>query len=291
MVTTSTMHALPITTPSVVRKARTLLARKASKATTIVSLRSMAIGAVPVSNYNKPAAKRPGGAGSAANHPGEAGGGWQLTRRFRMREPEGWRASLSRGALLDAPEAVVRALAVRVQLHSLAILLRGRSALPLALIEVPEPFVRIGVRRKIAARGDSGKVGLQQLLGFFQAVPRQDARHAPVKAQAAVGGLETRSRLDALFHPERVIALQVEIGGLEVGIRALRLGREHLAIFLFRIIDSLSMHPEPAAGRMTLDRIHGRQCFHLFLRLVLAAAHDARRTEVEFDQVLLRGEV
>src|SRR5712692_6251802 len=63
MVTTSTMHALPITTPSVVRKARTLLARKASKATTIVSPRSMPIGAAPVSNYNKPAAKRPGGAG------------------------------------------------------------------------------------------------------------------------------------------------------------------------------------------------------------------------------------
>src|SRR6266849_10363915 len=114
-----------------------------------------------------------------------------------MREPAAWRASLSRGALLDAAEAVVRALAVRVQFHSLAILLRGRSALRLALIEPPEPFVRIGVRRKIAARGDSGKVGLQQLLGFFPAVPCQDARHATVKAQAAVGGLQTRSRLNA----------------------------------------------------------------------------------------------
>ena len=45
------MHALPMTTPSVVKNARTLLAQRASSATIQVSFRSIMIAAV---DYNKP---------------------------------------------------------------------------------------------------------------------------------------------------------------------------------------------------------------------------------------------
>src|ERR1019366_3103670 len=48
------MHALPITTPSVVRNARTLLAQRASSATIQVSLVTIMIAA---DDYNKPRRK------------------------------------------------------------------------------------------------------------------------------------------------------------------------------------------------------------------------------------------
>src|SRR5712692_3285200 len=150
-VTTRTMQALPMTTPRVVRKARSLLAQSPSSATIHVSFRSIC---VPANDYNKPQRKRPARVrlerilapigrlvGAAVCILAVGGTAWEFVENPPL-------------FLLHSLQCVLNGPIMRIGGKRRAIFFRRLGKLGLGLIKLPEPLVRRSVCREFGVVGN-----------------------------------------------------------------------------------------------------------------------------------------
>src|SRR3989442_6799411 len=174
-VTTSTMHALPMTTPNAVKQARSLFARRASIETDSVSRRSI----IPFHSGNRKTIPY----GSI----------------FQFVETRLLEGSCTVSGSPDFRQMLQRflcGLVLGIKLDGGLVFRHGSGGLALLFEKAAQPVVHCGKSREVGAHPCMLEVPAQQVLGLLRLFSTQYARKRAIKIAAGIGGIE-------LFHYPR----------------------------------------------------------------------------------------
>src|SRR5215210_1173362 len=190
-----------------------------------------------------------------------------------------------RPTLPELRQGLLRVLEAGIELQRRLVLGPGLGLVPLLLVNLPEAEVGVGERRALWA-GSVAQVALEALLGAVQPLAGEGRGPADLVEGVVVVGRRLEEGVEGVEGGGPFLLLLVEQSEAEAGTRfggclldrRLELALRPGGVFL--------VEGDGGGRDMAADGVPLPDLGRLLPRLVDAAAHDARRLEVELDQAV-----